>query len=75
MPFKNQTLENDPLLTPTQVANLLQVTCHTLSVWRCTARYALPFIKVGRCVRYQYSAVIQFLEQNTSQQKHYDTLK
>lgn len=35
----------------------------TLSVWRSTKRYELPFIKVGSLVRYRKSDLDKFLEQ------------
>jgi hypothetical protein len=38
------------LLTTAEVVRHLVVTTGTLSVWRCTGRYPLCFIKVGRCV-------------------------
>ncbi len=41
------------LLDEKQAAAKLGITPGTLSVWRSTGRYALPFIKVGRNVRYR----------------------
>ena len=32
---------------------MLDVSPGTLSVWRSTGRYALPFLKIGRKVRYR----------------------
>lgn len=43
----------NPLLTPAEVAKTLGVTEGTLSVWRCTGRYPLKFVKVGRRVMYR----------------------
>ena len=51
----------DPLLTPDQAAEVLGVKKTTLEVWRCTKRYAIPYIKVGRLVRYRRSALVAFL--------------
>lgn len=53
------------LLTPEQVADLLGVTPHTLAVWRCERRYNLPYVKVGRLVRYHADAVERFLMERT----------
>ena len=53
--LKNQS--TDPLLNPPQAAEYLGLTEGTLSVWRCTGRYNLPFIKVGRMVKYRKSAL------------------
>lgn len=44
---------NPKLLDDKQAAEYLTVSAGTLSVWRSTGRYALPFIKVGRMVRYR----------------------
>lgn len=41
------------LLDSESAAALLQVAPGTLSVWRSTGRYNLPFLKVGRKVRYR----------------------
>ena len=49
------------LLTPAEVARYLGVTVGTLSVWRCTGRYPLNFIKVGRRVMYRQSDVENFV--------------
>ena len=53
------------LLTSGQAADYLGVSVGTLEVWRCTKRYAIPFIKVGRLVRYRKSALDDFLMQRT----------
>ncbi|WP_144210037.1 helix-turn-helix domain-containing protein [Shewanella donghaensis] len=52
---------NNLLLTPAQVSEFLGVTIGTLSVWRCTGRYPLSFIKVGRRVMYRQSDVENFI--------------
>lgn len=51
------------LLRPEEVAELLGIDLHTLAVWRCEGRYNLPYIKVGRLVRYRPEAVQAFVEQ------------
>ncbi len=56
------------LLTPERVAELLGVTTQTLAVWRCEKRYNLPYVKVGRLVRYPQSAVAEFLSERTQGQ-------
>ena len=43
------------LLDEKQAAEHLTVSPGTLSVWRSTGRYNLPFVKVGRMVRYRLS--------------------
>jgi len=49
------------LLTPETVADLLGLTLHTLAVWRCVKRVPLPYVKVGRCVRYRAADVEAFI--------------
>lgn len=55
----------DPLLTPPEAAAYIGVTENTLSVWRCVGRYNIPFIKVGRLVKYRKSALDNFLNSRT----------
>lgn len=61
--IKNQS--TDPLLTPPEAAAYIGVTENTLSVWRCVGRYNIPFIKVGRLVKYRKSALDTFLVSRT----------
>ena len=53
--------EHDQLLTTLQAAALLDVSAATLEVWRSTKRYPLPYLKIGRNVRYRKSGVLEFL--------------
>ena len=46
---------NPGLLTEQEAAEYLKISPGTLSVWRSTGRYALPFVKVGHKVRYRIS--------------------
>ena len=48
-----------------ETADILGVSTGTLSVWRSTGRYRLPFIKVGRKVRYRRSDLLAWLESRT----------
>ena len=57
--------QRDRLLTDDEAAKILDVTCGTLQVWRSTGRYKLPFIKVGRNVRYVKSNLIDWLRERT----------
>lgn len=58
------TISND-LLDEVSAAAVLAVTPGTLAVWRCTGRYNLPFIKVGRKVRYRRTDLDAWLEART----------
>ena len=61
--LKNRS--SDPLLPPSEAAAYIGVSENTLSVWRCVGRYAIPFIKVGRLVRYRRSDLDTWLESRT----------
>ena len=50
------------LLSEQEAADLLTVSPGTLSVWRSTGRYNLPFLKVGRMVRYRRADLNAWLE-------------
>jgi excisionase family DNA binding protein len=56
---------NDPLFSPPEAAAYIGVTENTLSVWRCVGRYNIPYIKVGRLVKYRKSALDAFLDSRT----------
>ena len=56
---------DDPLLSNSEAATVLGISDGTLEVWRSTKRYVIPYIKVGRLVKYRRSALDQFLEQRT----------
>lgn len=53
------------LLDENSAAQFLQVEPGTLSVWRSTGRYKIPFIKVGRLVRYRLSDLDSWLKSRT----------
>jgi excisionase family DNA binding protein len=50
------------LLTRPQAAEFLGVKEQTLAVWKTNNRYGLPYIKVGRLVRYRLRDLEAFLE-------------
>lgn len=55
----------NPLRTEVESAQFLGVKPTTLQIWRCTKRYPLPYIKVGRLVRYRQSDLEAFLTSRT----------
>jgi excisionase family DNA binding protein len=57
------TLDPSALLTRQEAAAYLGIAPQTLAVWATNNRYHLPFIKVGRCVRYRRRDLDRFLEQ------------
>lgn len=56
---------NPNLMCPAVAAAYLGIKESTLAVWRCTKRYPLPFVKVGRLVYYSKTALDAFLESRT----------
>ena len=49
------------LLTPGETAEILGVTIGTLATWRCTRRYPLPWVKIGRRVMYREVDIGRFI--------------
>jgi hypothetical protein len=37
----------------------------TLAVWRATRRYALPYVQIGRNIRYRPSDLLNFINSRT----------
>jgi len=58
-------LPDSCLLDAIDAATALDVSPGTLSVWRCTGRYALPYVKCGRKVRYKVADLRAFLARRT----------
>ncbi|MDP2172011.1 MAG: helix-turn-helix domain-containing protein [Rhodocyclaceae bacterium] len=56
---------NTDLVDEIEAAEILDVVVGTLQVWRSTGRYGIPFIKVGRKVRYSRTALNAWLESRT----------
>ncbi|MBV7314754.1 helix-turn-helix domain-containing protein [Shewanella sp. NIFS-20-20] len=56
---------NQSLLNNSEAAAYLGVTEGTLTVWRSCGRYNLPFVKVGRLVRYRLTDLNAFLDSRT----------
>lgn len=54
-----------PLLSPAEAAAILGVKAETLSVWRCTKRYPLPFVRVGRSIKYRREDLEAFISGRT----------
>lgn len=55
------------LLSEQEAAQILDTAPGTLSVWRSTGRYNLPFVKVGRKVRYRRSDLVAWLDARVRQ--------
>jgi len=53
------------LLTNEEAASYLGVAPNSLAVWRTTKRYSLPYIKVGRLVKYRQADLDSFIKSRT----------
>jgi len=61
-----KNMEKSPqLLDEISAAAILGVTPGTLQVWRCTKRYNLIYIKIGRLVKYRLADLMAFIESRT----------
>jgi hypothetical protein len=69
----NQTTQATPALLQPQgnlfgndaAAAYIGVTPRTLEVWRCTKRHQIPYIKVGRLVKYRQTVLDTWLAVQT----------
>ena len=55
-------LDENELVNQQTAAAILQVSPGTLSVWRTSGRYSIPFIKIGTNVRYKRSDLQAWLD-------------
>lgn len=55
----------DDLLDEAEAALVVKASPHTLSVWRSTKRYPLPYVKIGRLVRYRRGDIESFIAART----------
>ena len=53
------------LLTREQAADYLGIKPQTLAAWASTKRYALPYVLIGRAVRYRRAELDRFIESRT----------
>ena len=64
-PSPLHSVESD-LLSREQAAAYLGVAVQTLAIWKSARRYDLPFVKVGRLVRYKRSELETFISRHSS---------
>ncbi|MDR2778216.1 MAG: helix-turn-helix domain-containing protein [Rickettsiales bacterium] len=57
------------LLKVEELSSILGIKKSTLNKWRCLKTYNLPYIKVGRLVRYNLEAVEAWIESRTGREK------
>lgn len=47
-----------------EAASILGIRPNTLAVWACTGRYNLPFVKIGRRIKYRLTDLEAFIARN-----------
>ena len=57
-------LKSSELMSRKEAADYLGVKEQTLACWATNKRYALPYIKIGRLVKYKREDLEQFILQN-----------
>ena len=60
IPFGVRPIHSD-LLTRREAAAYLGVSAQTLAIWKCSGRVQLPFVKIGRLVKYRRSDLDAFI--------------
>ncbi|NLX98443.1 MAG: helix-turn-helix domain-containing protein [Rhodopirellula sp.] len=66
LPTRRQAADSpDDLMTREQAAGYMQMAPQTLAVWASTGRYGLPYIRVGRSVRYRRRDLDEFMARRT----------
>jgi helix-turn-helix protein len=66
--MRNATIEAlNPaeLLDEKESARLLTIQPATLATWRSKHTQALPYVKIGRCIRYRKSDLLAFIDAQT----------
>ena len=61
--MSESTGQKQKLMNSREAAELLGVRPDTLSVWRCTKAVQIPYIKVGKLVKYRPQDLEAYLEQ------------
>jgi hypothetical protein len=57
---------HDPLLTPPEFAARIRTAEKTLEVWRSTKEVDIPYVKIGRLVRYRESTAVLLETEGTA---------
>ncbi len=57
----NTVPKSEELWRYREAAAFLDITVPTLQTWVSTQRYSVPYLKIGRCVRFRRSALERWL--------------
>lgn len=64
----SKIFQKSDLLSRREAAEYLGITERTLAVWACVKRYNLPYVKIGRLVKYRRSELDNFINRHTISQ-------
>lgn len=59
------TLNDDCIVTPEQTSKLLSIPVTTLQKWRSTGENNIPYVKIGRSVRYKTTDLKAYIDRHT----------
>lgn len=65
MPTPQLLRAQSDLMSRPAAAAYLGIAEQTLAVWKCNGRYGLPYVKVGRLVRYRKADLDAFIARRT----------
>ena len=58
------SFNDDVLATPEEAAKLIKINASTLQNWRSTGENNIPFVKIGRSVRYRVSDLKAYVDRH-----------
>lgn len=61
--LNNQNITS-PMLNREDAAKYLGISSSTLANWACTRKFNIPYIRLGKAVRYRKSDLDAFIESN-----------
>jgi excisionase family DNA binding protein len=59
------SLNADMLINTEKAAELLSIPAATLTKWRSTGQVKIPFVKIGRQIKYRTTDLKSFIESST----------
>ncbi len=59
------SLDADMLINTEKAAELLSIPAATLTKWRSTGQVKIPFVKIGRQIKYRTTDLKSFIESST----------
>lgn len=62
--------QKSALMSRKEAAKYLGVSEQTLAIWKCTGRYGLTCIKIGRLAKYRKSDLDEFIQRQAQKSGH-----